>query len=518
MANNRLPLKNNKYKNMKLLRLLLPFLSLGIILSACQKDYSAESGTAKGNVVKDAAGDCAPILVNGAYVKDVVLGATNYADVQVNITQLGIYNIKSDTVNGYFFSGTGYAATEGLTTIRLTAIGKPVAAGLNLLTLKFDASTCVINVVVTATGGGGGGTAAVFTLNGSPTACAASTQTTNFFAGLPTTAANKVTVFANVTTAGSYSINTGAAINGLTFSGAGTLAAGTSVQIELIASGTPTAAGATFTYPLAITTVPASNCSFTLTVQAALSPAAFTFNCAGSTANGTYQVGTAMTAANTITLPITVTTPGSYTITTANVNGIVFSGAGVLTASSPSITLAATVGNLPATTGPFLATVTFGTANCLVPIIFTSVPAPTNFIRANINGVTTLTTFNVGALGIDLTGTGNSINIFGDNNASGIENIDFTVLSASALVINTDYTVNQIASGNLIDASYTNSTGVSFSDQSDLLIPQLDRPFTVRFSQISTSPNRVKGTFKGRVDDGGTGFIYFTNGEFDITY
>jgi hypothetical protein len=515
MANNRLPLKNNKYKNMKLLRLLLPFLSLGIILSACQKDYSAESGTAKGNIVKDAAGDCAPILVNGAYVKDVVLGATNYADVQVNITQLGIYNIKSDTVNGYFFSGTGYAATEGLTTIRLTAIGKPVAAGLNLLTLKFDASTCVINVVVTATGGGGGGTAAVFTLNGSPTACAASTQTTNFFAGLPTTAANTVTVFANVTTAGTYTINTGTAVNGLTFSGAGTLAAGTSVPIVLTASGTPTAAGATFTYPLAITTVPASNCSFTLTVQAAPAAAAYTFGCGSQTVQGVYQVGATMGASNTIIIPITVATGGSYSISAA-ANGVTFSSAGVLPATPASQTITLTAFGTPTPAAAPSTSFTLiggGGANCAVSIPFTAATA--SYIRGRIGSATApLVTFNNNITGGNL--INQDVDVAGDG--TGLEDISLNVAKVTGtLAISTDYNVNQFLTAFvLVDCAYTNAAGTGYSATTDPLALQLVRPFTIRFSTISA--NRLVGTFSGNMDDGAGGIVAFYGGEFDITF
>ncbi len=523
MANNILLLQNNKYKKMKLLRLLLPFLSLGIILSACQKDYSAESGTAKGNIVKDAAGDCTG-STTGAFVKDVTLGLTSYADVQVNITQLGIYSIKSDTVNGYFFSGTGYAAIEGLTTVRLTAIGKPIAAGVDVFNLKFDASTCQIDVIVTATGGGGGGTAAVFTLNGSPTACVASTQTTNFFAGLTATAANTVTVFANVTTAGTYAINTGTAVNGLTFSGAGTLAAGTNVPIVLTASGTPTAAGATFTYPLAITTVPASNCSFTLTVQAALAPAVFTFNCAFASVNGTYVVGTAMNpATNRITMPVTVTTPGTYNISTT-LNGVTFAAIGALTAtpSVQNITLIA-LGN-PTITGVGVNNFIFnggGGASCSVPVTYTTPPPATGFIRAFIDGSATLTDLGNTTLAATFDNTtlpGTTNIVFGGVNAAG-ESIVIDLSVLGAIAANTNYTVNQSLTGIVIDAGYITSTAtgnVLYTITSDILTTQ-PTPLTVRFTTVTTT--HIVGTFSGRMDDdaGGPTFKTF-NGSFDITY
>ncbi len=500
---------------MKVLRFLFAFLALGFILSSCQKDFSFEAGNARGALGKDAAGDCLPILVNGNYFKDTTLNATNYVDIQVDFTKIGVYTIKTDTVNGYSFSATASTALLGPNTVRLIGSGKPVRDGFDVFTVKFDGGTCTFDVVVNLGAGGGGGTSAIFTFPNTGAACTGATQTTNFFATLPTNLSTHfITLLVDVSQAGTYSLST-TVLNGLTFTATGSFAAtGNGQPLILRANGTPTASGLN-TYNFSTTTPTASSCAFDLTVQAAPSLAVFTFNCGTASTTGTYQVGTAMATNNTIILPITVTTPGAYTISTV-VNGITFSGSNVLTASSPSITLFATVGNLPTASGLFPATVTFGTATCIVPILFSPATVATNFISANINGAATLTTFNVGASGIDISGTGLSVNIFGDNNATGIENIDFTVAAAS-LVINTNYTVNQIATGVIVDANYTNASNMNFSDQSNL-IPQLDRPFTVRFTQITTLPNRVRGTFTGRVDDGATGFVYFTNGTFDITY
>jgi hypothetical protein len=513
MANNILLLQNNKYKKMKLLRLLLPFLSLGIILSACQKDYSAESGTAKGDIVKDAAGDCTG-LVTGSFVKDVTLGLTSYADVQVNITQLGAYSIKSDTVNGYFFSATGYAAIEGLTTVRLIAIGKPIAVGVDIFNLKFDASTCAINVIVTATGGGGGGTAAVFTLNGSPTACAASTQTTNFFATLPTTAANTLTIFANVTTAGTYSINTGAAVNGLTFSRTGTLAVGTSVPIVLTASGTPAAAGATFAYALT-TTTPASNCGFTLTVQAAPTPAVYTFSCGAETVQGTYQVGATMGASNTIMIPITVASGGSYSISAA-ANGVTFSASGVLPATPAAQTITLTASGASTSASSIFTLTGGGGANCAVTIPFT--PASTNYIRARFGSATAaLVTFNNNITASTGGSALDDLMIEGDA-TSGSGSI---ALQVSALlppiVINTNYDVNQFLTGFIdLNCFHTNAAGITFEAVSNPVTPQLIRPFTIRYSSISTT--RLVGIFSGNMEDINGNIVSIYGGEFDVTF
>ena len=80
---------------MKTIRLILAFLSLGVAITSCQKDLSFEGGNAKGSLGKTTAGDCDPILVNGLYYKDTTMKASNFVDVQIDFTKIGIYNIKT---------------------------------------------------------------------------------------------------------------------------------------------------------------------------------------------------------------------------------------------------------------------------------------------------------------------------------------------------------------------------------------------------------------------------------------
>ncbi len=66
-------------------------------------------------------------------------------------------------------------------------------------------------------------------------------------------------------------------------------------------------------------------------------------SCGSATANGVYKVGTALTASNTITLPVNVTALGSYTINTNTVDGISFSASGTFTATgNQNVTLQGT--------------------------------------------------------------------------------------------------------------------------------------------------------------------------------
>ena len=364
---------------MKYLRSFLLFLSAAFIISSCQKELSFEEGTARGSL-KKASGDCLGANQVGTFKKDTLLTAGNYVDIQVDIIQTGTYVIKTDTLNGYSFSATGIVAVEGVNTIRLLASGRPVAPALDVFTVKFDTTSCQINIVVNGTGGGGG-TVAQFTLNGSgsPTSCTGAAQTNNFYATIPTNASNTVTVYANVTTPGSYSIQaTTTPANGLTFTGSGNLAFGANVPIVLQANGQASTAGS-IPYSLTSTT-PASNCGFNLTVQAAPTPATYTFNCATANVQGAYQANSAMTVANKMTIDINVTTAGSYNITTT-MNGVTFAKAGVLPATPAvqTITLDAT-----GTAGATVGVVNFilaggGGPNCSVPVTFTAASTPASY-------------------------------------------------------------------------------------------------------------------------------------------
>lgn len=363
---------------MKYLRSFLLFLSAAFIISSCQKELSFEEGTARGSL-KKASGDCLGANQVGTFKKDTLLTAGNYVDIQVDIIQTGTYVIKTDTLNGYSFSATGIVAVEGVNTIRLLASGRPVAPALDVFTVKFDTTSCQINIVVTGTGGGGG-TAARFTLVGSPTTCTGVTQTNNFYANVPTNASNYVDIKVDVQSAGTYTIAT-PVINGVSFAATGVLTIGTNQNIRLLADGNaPTAAGSTFNYALTTPAPSASNCGFNLTVQAAPLPATYTFNCATANVQGTYQANSAMTVANKMTIDINVTTAGSYNIT-STMNGVTFAKAGVLPATPAvqTITLDAT-----GTAGATVGVVNFilaggGGPNCSVPVTFTAAPTPASY-------------------------------------------------------------------------------------------------------------------------------------------
>jgi hypothetical protein len=81
---------------MKIQSLFLCLVGTLILLSACQKEKSFESGTSPsaGLLQSDVSGDCLPKTINGVYEEGKVLVAdSNTMDVTVIVTQAGSYTI-----------------------------------------------------------------------------------------------------------------------------------------------------------------------------------------------------------------------------------------------------------------------------------------------------------------------------------------------------------------------------------------------------------------------------------------
>ncbi len=239
--------KNLFYKTstMKYSRFCVLLFGFAIFIASCQKELSYEAGLGKGTLKKDASGECLPVNVNGTYNTDTLLKPTvNFVDIQVNVSEPGTYSIRTDSLNGYSFSGAGYFAVQGLNTVRLIGSGKPIAAGADMFTVKFDTSVCQFNVTVTGGGGGGGGGSNIFTFE-----CPTNPTFSGTYQAGTSTAGSSVKINVTSPNGGSYSITTTTS-NGVTFSGSGILLASTNLQsVTLSASGTPTAGG-NFTYTL----------------------------------------------------------------------------------------------------------------------------------------------------------------------------------------------------------------------------------------------------------------------------
>ena len=151
---------------MKVVRFCLFVLIAGFVFSSCQKQLGYTVLDAKGTLKDNGTGDCLPVTIYGSYQKDTLLLSSNSVDVQVNFSQLGNYTIKTDTINGYSFSATGTAAIPGLNTIHMQASGRPILPEVDVFHVKFDTSTCQINIIVTGLGAPAVGDSIVGNFNG----------------------------------------------------------------------------------------------------------------------------------------------------------------------------------------------------------------------------------------------------------------------------------------------------------------------------------------------------------------
>ena len=194
--------------------------------------------------------------------------ATNNGTLTSGTAASGVNSVVPYTGgNGGPHSGNGVASTDvtgltatlssgtfasGLGSVTYTITGTPSGAGTATFALNIGGQTC--NLTRTVGTVSSGGTAVVSTWT-STVGCSVGAGTNNSPAGVirggvnetmaqgvaaPATAS--ITLVANVTTTGTYTISTNT-LNGVTFSASGTFGATGSQTVTLTPSGTPTAAG-----------------------------------------------------------------------------------------------------------------------------------------------------------------------------------------------------------------------------------------------------------------------------------
>lgn len=251
--------------SMKLFKILLCVFTAVFLFSACQKEYSLETGNpgglAKGSL-QDTAGACLPITVRGQYFSDSTVSDSNFVLIQVRITTPGNYLIVSDQKNGLLFRDSGYLGTTGTHTIKLKGSGRPIRPETTDFAVNFDTTTCFFTVTVNQGTGGGGATPAVYNLvTGNAGECTSAAVQGTYQTNTPLGSSNTVSLQVNVTSTGSWSIST-TAVNGMSFSGAGNFNNTGLQTISLQGSGTPVNTGGS-TIPV---TAGTSNCSFSISV------------------------------------------------------------------------------------------------------------------------------------------------------------------------------------------------------------------------------------------------------------
>jgi uncharacterized protein (TIGR02145 family) len=261
----------------------------------------------------------------GSMVVGVAVSGVNQT-ITATVTTAGTYNI-STTANGVIFAGSGTFTGTGAQNIVLTATGTPTTTGTFTFNLNTTPNCNFIKSIFQASTNG---TAIV-----SGYTCSTSSSG-SIIIGVVVSGVTQ-TITANVTSMGSYSISSLA--NGVTFAANGTFTNTGSQNIILTATGTPTAIGSnTFT----LNTSPNCNFSRTTIINPSSNGTANVTSYSCSTAStGTMYAGTAASGV-TQTITATVTTAGSYNISSTN-NGVTFAGTGTFTGTgAQTIVLTAT--------------------------------------------------------------------------------------------------------------------------------------------------------------------------------
>lgn len=434
---------------------------------------------------------CTPSTINGTYSQSVALTAANTVTIQVNVTTAGVISISTNTVAGFSFAFNGPLAV-GVQNVNLVGTGTPTAAGTQNFTVTLGSSTCTFSVPVTGPGVG--------TLGGAPNACAPITVNGTYTNGTPLAGTNTVVVQVNVTTAGNFNITTNTAA-GFSFAFSGPLAIGAQ-NVTLVGTGTPNATGTqNFTV-----TVGTSTCTFTVPV-AGSAAAVFTIDCPNVVVNGTYTAGTALTAANTITIPITVTTAGTYNIS-ASVNGMTFSNSGSLTLASTSITLNGTGTPTTATGSPFTLVVN----GCNIPITVSAAPVINWSFKigsTTYQGSTVLATMDVSTPPFTL------FSYEGDNPATDAFFMDLLDLTGGILP-NETYDTKSQGLTNVADFYFTDAAG-AVDLEADPTYTTLGIIYTVQTHNTATKT--ITGIFSGTAFDLiSSSNKTITNGTFSIVY
>lgn len=308
---------------------------------------------------------CEGTTIQGTYTQGQSLTGANTITLSLDVSQPGSYNILA-SANGMTFFGKDEVTDAGINTVVLTGIGTPSVMGATVVVFTFNDTDCAAVLDVQS------GVAL-------PTTCGtAGALVGSVTVGNPISGATIPLTGITYTAGTLYSLNTTAS-NGISIASPTSGNLGTSpasLSIEL--SGTPVLAGLT-TISYAINSK--TGCTLTVPVATGTGMASAVV-CTGTLA-GTYQAGTAMTAANTKVVTLTVTTAGNFNLRTATVDGVYFaSGLVTLALGSQAVTLTA-VGT-PAAPGtyayPILVSNTAATTvTCSFSVVMIPVPGVPNY-------------------------------------------------------------------------------------------------------------------------------------------
>jgi hypothetical protein len=292
----------------------------------CAREYSYEGGNGSAAyTLVGAPGDCTGAIPMGTYYKGVAAGPADTIQLQAHVTKTGTYNLSTNSADGIRFSGTGSFIDTGFQLITLKASGTPSSEGSFVFTASII-SGCSFTVVVSKAPV----IMAGFTLAGAPNNCASPFINGSYVAGITLTSANTAIVQVTVTSVGPYTLKTDT-IDGISFSKSGTFTTTGNQNVTLVATGTPeTPANISFALSGA-----ASDCRLNLAVVNPEPLATYVLesglNICTHTVSGTYTSNTPLNSSNTVSVRVYVTVLGNFTISTAPLNGMVFTYTGSFT-------------------------------------------------------------------------------------------------------------------------------------------------------------------------------------------
>lgn len=451
-------------------------------------------------------GTCTGFTLAGTYIAGTPLTSANTVTLSVNVTAIGAYTISTTSVNGIVFSASGQFTTTGPQNVTLTGSGTPAAAGTFPVSVN-GSSGCSFSLNCTSPG--------VYTLGGAGSNCTGVVLSGSYIAGIALTAANTAVIDVDVTVAGSYSIST-TTVNGIKFSAAGSFTVTGPQTLTLTGSGTPAAAGV-FNFPV---TGGSSTCSLSVTVSPT-PVSAYSLVCAGIVTNGTYYVGIALGASNTISVSVNVTSIGTYTISSLPaVNGISFSKTGVFTSMGVQLVILQGTGT-PAAAGPFNYTIAGVSNSCMISI--TAVVGSPAIYSCKIDGVYTEFTDRAEALIDDMGTPYLYLNGYtGPPTGNTVPQLQIFITKNNGTPVGpgTYNELGYLSPGYRIEIDYTvlnPDMSTTIWNTSSNIFPPPHPPFTIIVTSVTAT--RVTGTFSGQVTNtlqGSTMLKTITEGVFDL--
>lgn len=267
--------------------------------------------------------DCTKVQIEGIYNAGKELTRNEKMILEVNVQEMGYWNITTNVVNGYYFKGNGIFTATGVQRIELIGAGTPEAEASNVFSISTNSatpSTCSSNAVSVK------GISYLVDCNGI-------TVNGEYKQGVSLNEEHSVNVSVDVKSIGRTEIRTEESSgDGMYFSSGPIVFTEIGVQnVILKGKGTPSSSGVkTFN-------IKASHglnrtedvCSFEVNVVA--QPVRYAVECGMLEVRGDYRPQIPMNTNNVLVVKVNVEQLGAYEMVTNQENGVLFKASGTFT-------------------------------------------------------------------------------------------------------------------------------------------------------------------------------------------